>query len=796
MPLERGSRIGRYEILSDIGTGGMSEVYRARDLTLGREVALKILRPAIASRSDSLARFEKEAKSVAALSHQNVVSLYDFGVDDGVPYLTMELLDGETLRAALLGPMPWNKAARIATAIAEALRSAHARGIVHRDLKPENVFLTRDGTVKVLDFGLAQGLAGTVSTTSDTLTAPGTLMGTAAYMSPEQIRGEAVTPASDLFALGCVLYELLAGVSPFRRDSPAETLAAILRDEPPDLRSREALQIPEAIIRVVEHALEKLSDARFQSAADFIFALTAAVEGSGRIARDALPIPRSASPPRRISIVVAAMLFVAIMTAIALGRRATDSSPSPREQPPARSLAVLPFENSTGDRSLAYLTEGLTEGVINDLSPVTGFKVLSRNTVFSYRPESTDPRRIGADLGVDAVVTGRVSRHGGLLIVGVELTDTRDRHQIWGERYERRVEDVAQIERELSHQISEKLQMRLGNDAQGLRKRQRDVDPDAYRLYLQGRYEWNKRTPDALRKGIALFRESIDKDATFAPAHAGIADSYLLLGGSYEALPPREAMPIARKAAQRALELDPELAEAHASLALIAHEFEWDWPRAEAGFRRAIELNPNSVAAQQWYGQALLYRGRPVEAMRALERAEELDPLSLVTRSDLAQAFWIAGHYDRAIVQAEKLIDLEPRFWLGYWFLGLAQAGKGDFPRAIEALERALQLGGSPAVIGSLGYVRARAGQRDEAMALLEQLNVMSRDRYVSPAATALIYIGLGDLDHAFEQVERAIEQRSTFIVVMNAVPLAEPIRNDPRYGDVARRVGLPPIPP
>ena len=683
--------------------------------------------------------------------------------------------------------MAWNKAARITTAMAEALRAAHARGIIHRDLKPENVFITQDGTVKVLDFGLAQGLAGAVSTTSSTLTAPGTILGTAAYMSPEQVRGEAITPASDLFALGCVLYELLAGVNPFRRDSAAETLAAILRDEPPDLRSRTALQIPEAIIRVVEHALEKRPEARFQTASDFIFALSAAVEGSGSVARHT---PEESRRPRRISIRVTALLFVAIVAAIVIGRRG--AAPQ-RERAPARSLAVLPFANSSGDRALEYVTEGLTEGVINDLSPATGFRVLSRNAVFSYRPESNDPRRIGTDLDVDAVVTGRVSQRGDLLVVGVELTDTRDGHQIWGERYERRVQDVSHIERELAHQISEKLQMRLGNDAR--LDRRTEVDPDAYRLYLQGRYEWNKRTPDSLRKGIALFRESIDKDPTFAPAHAGIADSYLLLGGNYEAMPPREAMPIARKAAQRALELDPELADAHASLGVIAHEFEWDWPRAEASFRRAIALNPNSVGAQQWYGQALLYRGRPVEAMRALERAEELDPLSLVTRSDLAQAFWIAGRYDRAIAQAEKLIDLEPRFWLGYWFLGLAQAGQGSYPRAVEALERAVQLGGSPAVIASLGYVRARAGQRGEAMKLLEQLQVMSRDRYISPADLALIYIGLGDLDRAFEQVERAVEHRSTFIALMNSVPLAEPLRKDPRYRDVARRVGLPPLP-
>jgi serine/threonine protein kinase/tetratricopeptide (TPR) repeat protein len=778
MLLPPGSRIGPYEVVAPIGAGGMSEVYRARDHRLDRDVALKILHPELAGQTEAVARFEKEAKAVAALSHPNIVAIYDYGHADGVSYLAMELLDGETLRAEVNGPMAWRRAATIVATVADALRTAHAQGIVHRDLKPENIVMTRSRALKVLDFGLARAFAQPAEAAAETLTTPGTVMGTAGYMSPEQVRGEPAGPASDLFSLGCLFYELLSGRSPFRRPSPAESMAAILRDDPPDLRSL-GQEIPEGIVRVVEHCLEKNPETRFQSAADFAFALSAAINGSGPHARIA------AAPRRRRSAVILAVLLIALVGAIVASRRSA-TSPAP---PPARSLAVLPFQATP---PLAYVSEGLTEGIINDLSPVGGFKVLSRNTVFSYKARSNDPRAIGKELGVDALVTGRVVQQPQSLVVSVELIDAREGNQIWGERYERPLSEVPQIERELSRQISAKLQLRLTGADQSRMNRRASVDPNAYRLYLQGRYEWNKRTPEGLRKGVEFFRRSIDIDASYAPAHAGIADSYLLLGGNYEILPPKEAMPLARKAAARALELDPALAEPHATLGVIAHEFDWDWPRAEESFRRAIALNPNSPVAHQWYGQALLYRGRPEEGLRELQRAEELDPLSLVTRSDLAQAFWITRQYDAAVAQAERLIELEPQFWLGHFFLGMACIGRNDLTRATAALEQAVQLGGSPAAIGSLGYAYARSGRRKEALRLRDELREASRGRYISPAPFLTIALGLGDFDAVFAELGRAIDERAALVAVMNVVPIADPLRADPRYAEYARRVGLP----
>ncbi|HEX8411829.1 MAG TPA: protein kinase [Thermoanaerobaculia bacterium] len=782
MELASGSRIGPYEIVEPIGAGGMSEVYRARDHRLERDVAIKVLQGGLSARPAAITRFEKEAKAVAALSHPNIVAIYDVGVEGGRSYLVMELLHGETLRNVMDAGLSWRRAAKIAATVAEALRAAHARGIVHRDLKPDNIIVTHDGVVKVLDFGLARVVDERLSETSDTLTAPGTVMGTAGYMSPEQVRGEPVGVASDLFSLGCILHEMLSGVRPFGRGSPAETMASILRDQPADLRMLRR-DVPEPLIRVVERCLEKEPQDRFQSASDLAFALAAAVDGSDSAAR-AAAAPRK---PSRASMALLAVLLVALVAAIFAARRATTT----QQRPGARSLAVLPFANSNADPALNYLAEGLTEGIINNLSPVAGFKVLSRNAVFSYRRGAEDPREIGRDLGVDAIVSGRVSQHGQALVVSVELVDARDGRQIWGERYDRPLAEMPQIERELSRQISEKLQMRLTGEHQSRMNRRASVDPEAYRLYLRGRHEWNKRTPEGLENGIELFRRSIEVDPAFAPAHAGIADTYLLLGGTYEILPPREAMPLARQAALRALELDPALAEAHASLGLIAHEFEWDWPRAEQSFRRAIELNPNYGPAHQWYGSALIYRGRFDEGLAQLKRAEELDPLSLVTRSDLAQAYWISGQYDTSIAHARKLTEQAPRFWLGYWFLGLAHIGKNDLAGATAALEDAVRLGGSPAAVGTLAWVHARAGRRDAALRLLSQLRELSRKRYVSPAAFVTIYLGLNDLDAAFEELDRAVEERSTLLTAMNVVPLAEPLRRDPRYAEYARRVGL-----
>ncbi|HEV8659346.1 MAG TPA: protein kinase [Thermoanaerobaculia bacterium] len=768
MQLSPRARLGPYEIISALGAGGMGEVYRARDLRLDREVALKIVPAELAGM-----RFHNEAKAIAALSHPNIVNVFDVGADAGLSYMAVELLEGEDLRSILSGGrIPWKRAIKIASAISDALRYAHGKGIIHRDLKPENVFITREGLTKVLDFGLARVMPSEAAGSAEaaqTLTRPGMVMGTVGYMSPEQVRGESVTPSSDIFSLGCVLYEMLSGVQPFERGSAGEVLAAILRDPPRDLR--EISDAPESLIRIVEHCLEKEPWKRFDTMSDFAFALESVTEGV----------------PARTLFVRGAILIVIAAVVIIVGRRGS-TVPTPPAHREISSLAVMPFVNASADRSYDYLSDGLTEAIINDLSPIAGFKVMSRSSVFAYKPKVVDPRELGNDLGVDAVVNGRVIRRDGSLLVSVELVDTRDGHQIWGERYDRPISQLRDLERDLAGSISQKLKMRLT-------KQPVSVDPEAYRLYLQGRYEWNKRTPEGLRKGVEFFKRAIDIDPTYAPAYAGVADSYLLLGGNYEVLRPSEVMPMAREAALKAVSLDDSLAEPHASLGLIKHEFEWNWPDAEAEFKRAIALNPNYAVGHEWYGQALLYRSRSDEAFRELQRAEELDPLSLVSKADLAQAFWITRQYDKAIEESLKSVEIEPRFWLAHWFLGLAYAGKEDYANAAKSLETAVSLGGSPAASGSLGYVYAKMGRRKDAERLLRQLGEESKKRYISPAPFVAIYIGLGDLDHAFEEMERAFRERSSLITVINVVPIADAVRRDPRYAAFARRVGLPPLP-
>jgi TolB-like protein/tetratricopeptide (TPR) repeat protein len=604
------------------------------------------------------------------------------------------------------------------------------------------------------------------------------VMGTVGYMSPEQVRGESVTPSSDIFSLGCLLYEMLSGVQPFERGSAGEVLAAILRDPPRDLR--QLTDAPESLVRVVEHCLEKEPSKRFDTMSDFAFALETATEG----AAPREPAVRSKRLPSRTLLFRAGLLAIIAAAVVVIGRRGSTVSPPPAHRE-ISSVAVMPFVNASPDRSYDYLSDGLTEAIINDLSPAAGFKVMSRSSVFVYKSKTVDPRELGMDLGVDAVVNGRMIRRDGSLLVSVELVDTRDGHQIWGERYDRPIAQLSNLERELAGTISEKLKVRLTT-------RPINVDPEAYRLYLQGRYEWNKRTPDGLRKGVDFFKRAIDKDPAYAPAYSGLADSYLLLGGNYEVLRPSEAMPMAREAALKAASLDDSLAEPHASLGLIKHEFEWDWPHAEEEFKRAIALNPNYAVGHEWYGQSLLYRSRFDEAFRELHRAEELDPLSLVTKADLAQAFWITRQYDKAIEQSLKGVEIEPQFWLAHWFLGLAYAGKKDFANAAKSLETAVSLGGSPAARGSLGYVYAKMGRRKDAERLLRQLRDDSKKRYISPAPFVAIYIGLGDLDHAFNEMERAFRERSSLVTVINVVPIADDIRRDPRYATFARRVGLP----
>ena len=682
MSLAAGTRLGPYEILSPLGAGGMGEVYRARDSRLERDIAIKVLPTHLAKDPDALARFEREAKAVAALSHPNILAIHDFRSEQGISFSVTELLEGETLGSRLaLSPLPWRKAIEIAIAVAEGLSAAHSKGITHRDLKPENLFLTSDGRIKILDFGLARWRPYSDSTETElAVTDPGTIMGTVTYMSPEQVRGMQVDAPSDIFSLGCVLYEAIAGRKAFGRPSGPETMAAILREDPPALGDS-GTKIPPDVDRLIQHCLEKNPQERFQSARDLAFALRALLTNSGSSRQVA---PRS--------------------------RKVIDS------------LAVLPFANTSADANVDYLSDGITENLINNLAQLPKLRIVPRSIVFRFKGKDVDPRGVGRDLGVRALLTGRVLLRGDTLNIQTELVDVVEQSQIWGAQYNRKFSDIFAVQEEIASEICDKLRVHLSSEQKKRLAKRHTQDTEAYQLYLKGRYYWNRRVPDKVHKAIELFQQAIDKDPRFAPAYAGLADSYASLG-IYGALTPKESFPKLKAAAGKALELDESLAEAHASMAWARGFYDWDWAAAEAQFKRALELKMSYATAHHFYAFLLTAVGRFDEGVAESRRAQEIEPLSVVVNAGLSLAYYHARQYDQSILQAGKTIELEPTYGAAHFALGLAREQKGSLEEAIASFQRGAELlGGNARALAGLGHALAASGRTGEARKLLEEL--------------------------------------------------------------------------
>src|SRR5579864_9335344 len=583
MPLAAGAHLGPYEIVAPIGAGGMGEVYRARDPRLDRDVAIKVLPAEVSGDPQALARFQREAKAVAALSHPNILAIFDVGSADGRNYVVTELLEGETLRARLnSSALAWRRAAELGTAIAEGLAAAHSKSVVHRDIKPDNLFLTSDGRIKILDFGLAkmpQAAAGENETVTQGITQTGMIMGTVGYMSPEQVRGIPAGPASDIFSLGCVLYEMVSSKRAFQGQTAAETMSSILRDPPPDLTAS-VKEIPSELGRLIAHCIEKNPEERFQSARDLAFGLKAALNS---------PVSAAAADPVK----------------------------------PANSIAVLPFVNASRDPDTEYLSDGITESIINSLAQLSQLKVTPRGTVFRYKGKDVDPQTAGRELNTRVVLTGRVMQRGETLVVSTELVDVAEGSQLWGERYSRKLADIFELEEEIARKISQSLRMKLtGDEHKRLGKRYTE-NSEAYQLYLRGRHYWIKRTIDGMKKGAEYFQQAIDIDPGYALAYAGLADCYIMLS-SYIAIPPRDGQTKARSAATTAVALDPELAEAHVSWGFIRFLLDWDWAAADRELQRAIELNPANWQGPYWYSIILAAIGKHAEAEVQIRRAQEL----------------------------------------------------------------------------------------------------------------------------------------------------------------------------
>lgn len=798
MRLSAGAQLGPYQILSPLGAGGMGEVFRARDSRLGRDVAIKILPERLADNAHALARFEQEARAVAALSHPNILAIHDFGREGGVVFAVMELLEGESLdRRVSREELPWKKALEIGAAVSDGLASAHARGIVHRDLKPANIFITRDGVVKILDFGLARqdtpsaGAETAAPTVVDLpQTEPGTVMGTVGYMSPEQVRGEPADARSDLFSLGCILYEMLTGQRAFRHTTAAETLAAILRDHPAEL-PESGRTIHPGVNGVVKRCLEKNPEERFQSARDLAFAQreilaaspTSTFSGASAIVP---PAPRV----RRTWIFAAIFVLAAALSLLIVGIR-TRLLPGGAH---VQSLAVLPLNNLSGDKQQDYFADGMTEELITRLARLGSWRVTSRTSVMGYRGTTKKIPEIARELGVDAIVTGSVLRQGARVKVTAQLIDgSTDRH-IWADAYEREFKDVLSLQNDIAQAVAGQVGLTLTPEGRaGLAAASRLVLPAAYDAYVRGRHAWNKRSEADLREAIRFFQESLDADPTYAPSYAGLADCYGQLGYA-SFVSPEDSFPRGKKAAQQALDLDPNLAEAHSALGFALMYYDWNFPAAEAEYRRAIVLNPSYGVAHQWLAYLLTAMERPqAEAEREIAIAKKLDPLSVPINTDQAYMLYYYGKTEEALKAVRMALEMNPKFPLGHFWLGRIYTSQGLYPEAEAALQKIGSLRTWTPAMAALGFLYAKEGKRKEAEGVLQEFtDLAGRGRYPSSYAIAVIYAGLGERDQVFRVLEDALRERSHWLVWLKRDPRWDGVRDDPRFKDLVRRVGLP----
>jgi TolB-like protein/tRNA A-37 threonylcarbamoyl transferase component Bud32/Tfp pilus assembly protein PilF len=798
--LTTSTRLGPYEVLAFLGAGGMSEVYRARDTRLDRDVALKVLPESAFADPRRLDRLLREARAISRLNHPHIRALYDVGQQDGVTFLVMELLEGKTLADALLkGPPPMDHAIAFGLQIAQALDAAHTAGVIHRDLKPSNIMLTKDG-VKLLDFGLAK--LHECEATPDTVdatravgpTEEGAVLGTWPYMSPEQLQGHEADPRSDIFALGVVLYEMATGSRPFQAGNRAALTAAILTATPAPVSSVSAA--PVLLDRAIARCLEKDPEARWQSARDLASALRWAREGEGSHRGRPERAATKGASWRNWKTPVAACLVALLAGA---GHFASGLRSVPPTPPAGRiMLAVLPFQNLSGDGEQDYLSDGMTEEMIAQLGTLhpSRLAVIARTSAMHYKDTTKRVDEIASELGAHYLLEGSVRRTGDKVRIAAQLVDATNQSPIWAEQYDRDMRDVLRLQTDVAKAIARNMAGNLGVASDGISSSpvaRHSSNPEAYEHYLRGRYHLLKDTVDGLWKAYEHFRGAIALDPSYALAYSGLADTYALLG-SYDIMPISESHPLGRDAALTALRLDDTLNEAHVSLAAIIADHYWDWAEAERHYKRAIELAPNDVTALRYYSFHLGYTGRAGEGLPIAERAAGLDPVSPNVQMNVGVMLNFAGRFDDAVIRLEQAIELDPSFSFAYAMLGLSYLGKGMPDRAVTVLAKARALAGPrPNVIALHAHALARAGRRSEALKALADLHGLARPRSASPFLVALVYVGLGDKDRAFEWLDKAVQAREWQLPLLKADPAFAVLRSEPRFPALLARLNLPP---